>query len=240
MARLISADMFRMSRYWLPWLLLALLVGILTLQVNGKLNELADLRVEIESGVSVHDVTPTESIRLQGQVFQASQLEQELAYPGFIGSAARLSTGFGWFFVILFTAVAGGEDFTRRTLHLELARGIGRGHWLLARCIALWLVTGLGLGIITLLAAATGPYVHSQAFDSASTLEGLGDAPLMVLRAWLTYLPYVAATLFWTVLGQQAGPAMGVGLGCDSSSSLAAFSFRSSSRSLPLRASRSR
>ena len=43
-------------------------------------------------------------------------------------------------------------------------------------------------------------------------MENLGSSLLTVLRSWLTYLPFIAVTLFWTVLARNAGPAMGLGI----------------------------
>jgi ABC-type transport system involved in multi-copper enzyme maturation permease subunit len=216
MLKFASAEWLGMARHWFPWAVLALLLAILVLQVNGKLNELAYLELAVEDALAAPDdepPTPFEQFASQGDRWQLDSLRQSLRYPAFIGAVARLSTGVGWFLVILFTAVMAGEDFSRRTLHSILTRGVGRTSFLLTRCLTLWLATGVGVAAVAVLAAAGGLYVHTRVTDLPASLEGLGEALLFVLRAWLTCLPFVAATLFWVVLARQAGPALGVGLG---------------------------
>jgi ABC-type transport system involved in multi-copper enzyme maturation permease subunit len=209
--KLVAAEWLRMGRHWLSWTLLALLIVILVFQVNGKLNQLAQLEREVETGLARNDA-PLTSAQIEGNRYEIALLQRDLRYPTFIGYAARLATGSGWFFLILFAAVAVGEDFSRRTLRALLARGVGRAQYVLARTLTLWLATGVVLAIITLLAALGGLYTHTQATGDPVSLKGLGEALLYPLRAWLTCLPFVAIVVFWVVLARQAGPALGVGL----------------------------
>jgi ABC-type transport system involved in multi-copper enzyme maturation permease subunit len=216
MPRLISAEWLRVRKYWFPWVLLALLIVILVLQVKGKLDELPRLEAKVETALSApggESLTTFEQLQVESDRLTVTRLRQNLHYPAFIGYVARLSTGFGWFAVILFTAVMAGEDFSRRTLRGFLVRGVGRTHFLLTRCFTLWLATSVGVAIVAILAVAGGPYVHRQITDDAISLEGLESVLLFTLRTWLTCLPFVAATFFWVILARHAGPAMGVGLG---------------------------
>ncbi len=212
MLRFVSADWIRVSRFWLTWTLLALLVLILMLQVNGKLNELETMQMELETGVSASDNSPLTPEQIEARSFLLNFQLEELRYPAFIGTAARLSTGPGWFIVIIFTAVMGGEDFGRRTLRLILARGVRRSDYLFTRALVLWLAAGVAVVVVTALAAIAGPFVHRHVTDNPVSIIGLGDALLWVLRCWITYLPFIIATLFWAVLARNAGPALGVGI----------------------------
>lgn len=211
MHRLVAAEWLRMGRHWLSWTLLALLIVILVFQVNGKLDQLARLEREMETGLA-RDDTPLTPAQIEGNRYEIALLQRDLAYPAFIGTTARLATGFGWFFLILFAAVAVGEDFSRRTLRALLARGMGRAQYVLARTLTLWLATGVATATITLLAALGGLYTHTQATDDSLSIDGLGEALLYPLRAWFTCLPFVAIVVFWVVVARQAGPALGVGL----------------------------
>jgi ABC-2 type transport system permease protein len=213
MHRLIAADWLKTGRYWLSWTLLGLMIVILVLQVNGKIDRLAELEAALASGAEIEKSplgpqTPAEEAGL----IEAEWLRENLRYPAFIGYATRLASDSGWFFLILLTAVMSGEDFTCGTLRSLLTRGIGRGRYLMARCLTFWLVAGVGILAVTLLAVAGGPYVHSQVADDPISLEGLGEALLVPLRLWLACLPYITATQFLVVLARQAGPALGVGI----------------------------
>jgi ABC-type transport system involved in multi-copper enzyme maturation permease subunit len=202
-----------MRRLWLTWVLLALILAILVLQINGKLAELENLKTEVDTGVSTYDDSPLTSDQIKGHHFIIQILRDDLSYPAFIGTVARFSTGFGWFFVILFTVVFGGEDFSRRTIPIILTRGVRRSEYLTARTLAIWFAMGLAVVTIMILAAAWGPFIHQQVTDDPISLEGLGDALLWVLRSWITCLPFIVVVLFWAVLARNMGPALGVGIG---------------------------
>jgi ABC-type transport system involved in multi-copper enzyme maturation permease subunit len=212
MAKLLSSEFLRIRRYWLTWAIFTLLLIILILQVNGKINELDKLATEIETGRSTFDNKQLSTLQIEGKRILTEQIIKDLHYPASIGTIARLATGSGWFLIILFTAVVGGEDFTRKTLRSILSRGIGRERYLLIRCLALWLAAGFAVLVITLIATASGLYVHFQVTTDEISLEGLGDSLLIVLRSWLTYLPFIVVTLFWVVIARNAGPAMGLGI----------------------------
>jgi ABC-type transport system involved in multi-copper enzyme maturation permease subunit len=193
--------------------LLVGLILILTLQINGKVNRLEELEAELAVAAPLEELTPFEAMTLEGNRIEAGWLRDSLLYPAFIGYASRLAAAVGWFFVILFAAVSGGEDFTRRTLRVILAQGVGRSQFILGRVLSLWLATGLAVVIVVVLAAIRGLFLHARMTDDPVSLQGMGEVLLVALRTWLTFLPFIVATLFWAVLGRNAGPAMGLGIG---------------------------
>jgi ABC-type transport system involved in multi-copper enzyme maturation permease subunit len=218
MRDLLSTEWLRLRRYWLPRSLMILLVGIVGLQLKGRVNELETLRIEAETGLSEFSGEPLRPEQIEGGQMRIKLLEDMLRYPAVIGTAVELSTGAGWYFLILLTAVMGGEDFSRRTLSPILALGVGRGSYLLARILAFWTTMGAALLLVMLLAAVAGPWFDAQVggpqgITTTSTLELAAQTALVGLRTWMASLPYIVVTLFWVVLGQQAGPAMGVGMG---------------------------
>jgi ABC-type transport system involved in multi-copper enzyme maturation permease subunit len=213
MHRFISAEWLRLRRFWLTWILLALLLIILTVQIKGNLGKLETLKGEVETGISAADGSPLTSPQIDGDLYLIRILTAELKYPAFIGTAARISTEIGWFLVILFTVVFGGEDFSRRTIPLILTRGVSRRNYLLGRIIALWFAMGAALVAIVSLAAVCGPFIHRQVTVDPISLAGLGHALLWVMRSWVTYLPFIVVVLFWVVLARNMGPALGVGIG---------------------------
>jgi ABC-type transport system involved in multi-copper enzyme maturation permease subunit len=195
---------------------LALLIIALVLQVNGKLDDLVELEAKVEAGVQAEDgdlPTPFDYLEYEANRVQLNRLRSDLLYPAFIGYLSRLSIGLGWFLIVLLTAVIVGEDFARKTLRGVLTRGVSRPQFLLARCLALWTAAGVATVTLAVLAAAVGPFIHAQVTSDPINLRGFGTALLSALRAWLTYLPFIAAVSFWAVLGRSAGPALGVGLG---------------------------
>jgi ABC-type transport system involved in multi-copper enzyme maturation permease subunit len=211
--RLLSADCLRIRRYWLTWTLLVVLILILSLQINSKLSQLEDLKNQIQYAIDHPNSEELGSIPLEANQFMFDHLQQDLIYPTFIGTVARTSTEAGWFLIILFTAVMGGEDFSRRTLSNMLSRGIGRAQYLFGRCLSLWLVAGVSVLSLVVIASAVGPFIHRHVTSDPISLRGFGDTLMMIFRTWVTYLPFIIATLFWAVLARNPGPAMGVGIG---------------------------
>jgi ABC-type transport system involved in multi-copper enzyme maturation permease subunit len=211
MRDLLSVEWLRLRRYWLPRSLLILLIVIVGLQLNGRRNEL-------ETGLSDLSGEPLRPEQIEGARIRIQLLEDMLRYPKVIGTAVELSTGAGWYFMILLTAVMGGEDFSLRTLSPILARGVGRGRYLLARILALWTAMGAALLLVMLVAAVTGPWFDAKVGDpggiaATPALELAAQTALVGLRTWIASLVYIAVTIFWVVLARQAGPAMGVGIG---------------------------
>jgi hypothetical protein len=88
--KLVAAEWLRMGRHWLSWTLLALLIVILVFQVNGKLNQLAQLEREVETGLARNDA-PLTSAQIEGNRYEIALLQRDLRYPTFIGYAARLA-----------------------------------------------------------------------------------------------------------------------------------------------------
>jgi ABC-type transport system involved in multi-copper enzyme maturation permease subunit len=210
MLRIIASEWLKISRNWLPRFLLVFLILIVVIQVNSTLS----LLEELEAKASVEEDHQGDLSQMAGSDRErADWLKHNLSYPAVIGFTAILATQVGIFFLILIVAVLGGEDFTRRTLSSILARGVGRGRYLLARCMIFWLAAGVAILTITLLAIIGGPIIHYQIHGASISLQGLGEALLTVLRAWLICLPFIVATLFWAVLARNAGPALGVGMG---------------------------
>jgi ABC-type transport system involved in multi-copper enzyme maturation permease subunit len=212
MGRLFSAEWLRIRSYWLPWALLAVVIAVVVAQVGARVNRLRQLEATWAEPPVAGELTPGERLALEADRLELGVLRDDLRYPALIGAAARRATDGGWFLLIVLAAVMGGEDFSRRTLPSMLTRGVGRGRYLAARCLALWMVAGLAVLVVALLAAIAGPVVHALVTDGPLTVEGLGEALLVVVRVWLACLPFVTATLFWAVLGRQTGPALGVGI----------------------------
>ena len=77
----LSAEWLRIRRYWFTWALFALLLFILTLQVNGKINELDKLAREIETGLADYDSRPLTDLQIEGNRLLMSRIEDDFQYP---------------------------------------------------------------------------------------------------------------------------------------------------------------
>ncbi len=209
---MISAEILRIRRYWITWVLLAAWILILSLQIRAKVNRLDELELWLADLPPVAEMNPVEQIQTQLDMQEAEELRVGLHYPAFIGFSLRLSMVVGWFLVIIFAAVLGGEDFSRRTLRSVLARGVQRSAFLIARILAIWAAVGLALILVLIIASVIGIFVHKQVADGPIALANFWNSLFVLPRVWLSCLPFITVTLFWTVLARQAGPALGVNI----------------------------
>jgi hypothetical protein len=213
MHRLVAAGWIRIRRHPLGRLLLLLLLVILVLQLDGQVDRLFEVEAELEGiDAAGGPQTQIDEWATAGLRLEADTLRESLRFPAVIGYGARLATDFGWFFLIVLTAVWGGEDFARGTICPRLARGVGRARYLMANAISLWLAAGVAVLAVALLGAALGPGIHARIGEPPATLAGLPEALALAGRVWLASLTFVIATLFWAVLAGRAAPAVGVGL----------------------------
>ncbi len=143
-------------------------------------------------------------------------LKASLRWPqGFLGGLAFAGgSGLGGLFAVVLAAALTGQEYTWRTVHLWLSRGVGRGAYLLgkaavlAAALVVLAVTAFAAG-----AAATGIY----------TLQGSGSLPWHALpwgkaltgigAAALGLAPYAALTVLVAILARSTLTAVGVGLG---------------------------
>ncbi len=223
MGSLLSAQFLRIRRHWFTWVLLIIWILGVIFQVRGKITRLNELESVIATNQTAGELSAEEQIIMDRDVLESDTLRSNLNFPDFIGFAAKLSTDIGWFLVILYTAVIAGEDFSRRTLRSFLTRGVRSTSYLLTLCLVLWLSIGIVLISIAGMSFVGGFLTHASVSPEPVTFVGFGDAILILLRSWITYLPFIIATIFWAVLARQAGPAMGVGIGLHSFEYLNSF-----------------
>jgi len=143
-------------------------------------------------------------------------LKASLRWPqGFLsGLAFAGGSGLGGLFAVVLAAALSGQEYTWRTVHLWLSRGVGRGAYLLGKAIVLAAaLVVLAFTAFAAGAAATGIY----------TLQGGGSLPWHALpwgkaaagigAAALGLAPYAALTVLVAVLTRSTLAAVGVGLG---------------------------
>jgi ABC-type transport system involved in multi-copper enzyme maturation permease subunit len=141
-----------------------------------------------------------------------ASLQWPQGLPG--GLAFAGSSGLGGLFVVVLTAAVVGQEYTWRTVHLWLSRGVGRGAYLAAKALTLG-----GAGLLLALTA----FVAGAAVTAAYTLHTTGALPwraapwgaaaLGVLATALSLAPYAAFTLLAAISTRSALAAAGIGLG---------------------------
>ncbi len=196
MLKLIQAEWLKLSRRPLTWLLLAIFLLLLVIQI----------------------ITPFLFAMLLGPVsgplgIQMAELVRGTLFPGLFGTALGHANGMGGVFAIFLTAAAMGNEYNWGTLRTQLARHPQRTQYVLAKVATLMLLLTLGMLIALGLACVLGFILNI--WRPESSLPSLPDfalLPVAVLRALLVLLPYVLLTLWAAIASRSALVATGVGL----------------------------
>ncbi len=145
------------------------------------------------------------------EAFRAS-----LRWPQGLLAALTFANGgeLGGLFVVVLVGAVVAQEYTWRTAHLWLSRGVGRGAYLGAK---------FGVIVVALLLLVLTTLVAGGAVTGAYTIHSLGRLPweavpwahvaLGVLKTTLTLLPYAALTFAVAVITRSPMVAIGVGLG---------------------------
>lgn len=192
MLNLMRAEWLKLAKRPLTWILLAIFLGLLVLQILSQF-------------VIAH---LSELLVLGGdQASPAAQLEEwrrRTVFPGLFGSVFSHINSLGGVFAVILAAGAMGSEYSWGTLRTQIARHPGRARYLIAKLITLLALLVVAMLLALLLGAATGAglglLIDSAALPSAADLALL---PLAILRALYVLLPYVLLTLCFTVIGRS-------------------------------------
>lgn len=196
MFRLIYAEWLKLSRRPMTWLLLALFLLLLVIQI----------------------VTPFLFSLVFGPVsgslgMQMNELVLGSRFPGLFGTALGHVNGMGGVFAIFLTAAAMGNEYSWGTLRTQLARHPGRVRYVLAKIATLMLLLALATVLSLVLALLLGLLLNI--WRPEASLPQLTDfvlLPLAMMRALLVLLPYVLLTLWAAIASRSALVATGAGL----------------------------
>ncbi|NPA93615.1 MAG: ABC transporter permease subunit [Chloroflexi bacterium] len=143
-------------------------------------------------------------------------LQASLRWPEGLLSGLTFANGgeLGGLFVVVLVAALAAQEYTWRTVHLWLSRGVERGAYLLAKfggiVLALFL---LALTALVVGGVVTGIYTWKTVGALPWHAMPWAEAGLGVFKIVLTMLPYAGLTLAVAVLSRSTMVAIGVGLG---------------------------
>jgi ABC-type transport system involved in multi-copper enzyme maturation permease subunit len=181
--------------FWVLLVLVALIVLIIQLVLFST----------YEKGMGGIPIPEEERLSIKGAITWPGALVNVLTYIG--GSAFG-----GLFFVILVGAVT-AQEYTWRTLHLWLSRGVSRPLLLVAKFIALLLPAMLFV-LIALLIGGSITALTSIQIDESLHLDQMNfvQLGLSILRTACTLLPYGALTFFLAVVSRSSVVAISGGV----------------------------
>ena len=191
-------ELTKVYRRWMTWVLL----GILAVLVAGLYLAL----FAVLQAAMADPAGSAETVRaLQGMLCWPLSFSRLLGLTGGTGLA-------GLMLVVLAGAVT-AQEYTWRTAHLWLSRGLPRAAFLVGK-YAVLAVTALLLVLVALLVATplTAWFTY-QVTGSLSLADlDLAELGLSILRTALTILPYLGLTFLVAVLTRSTAAAIAVGL----------------------------
>jgi len=190
------AEIVKLLKLRLTWVLLALLVVIMGLRINNIHGHAFDEPPELTE------------LDVASLVVLPEDYRQAAILPGVFGRA-RLS--FDWLniFMILLVALTVGQEFTWGTMRTTLARGTGRTRLLMAKSIALAAVAVFYLLILWIACGIFG-LLTTQSLEGRIDWSFLDGAFLVqeiaaLARTWVIIWPVIASALLITVWACNPG-----------------------------------
>jgi ABC-type transport system involved in multi-copper enzyme maturation permease subunit len=188
MIDLVRAEWLKLTRRPLTWVLLAIFLALLALQI-------------VTQDIFTNLVHPGPGSTLAAQF---EEYRRRSTFPGVLGAALGQLNSVGGLFAVILTAGAMGSEYGWGTLRTQLARLPNRARYLLAKVATLMLML-MAAALLTLLVCALVGGALAVLRGGGGQL-GAGDLarlPLGVLRALYVLLPYVLLTLCFTILGRS-------------------------------------
>ena len=186
------AEVVKLLKRRLTWVLLVLLVVILGLRINNVYGHAFD-----ESPEQVSPITGLAEVYRQAAVL-----------PG-VFERARLSYDWLNIFLILLAAVTVGQEFTWGTMRTALARGPGRARLLMAKFIALAAAAAFYLLVLWIACGVLG-FFTTQGLEERvdwSFLDGsfLVQEIAALARTWVIIWPVIAFAMLLAVWLRNPG-----------------------------------
>ena len=192
MLNLVRAEWLKLTRRPLTWVLLAVFLGLLVLQI---LAQFVFLHLAESLGM------PRDSAAFGAQL---AEWQRRTVFPGLFGAVFGHINGLGGIFAVILTAGAMGSEYSWGTLRTQLARYPARSRYLLGKLVTLLALLVVAMLVTLLLGAALGGLLGALV-GSTGTL-GAGDLlalPVAILRGLYVLLPYVLLTLSLTIIGRS-------------------------------------
>lgn len=203
MLRLLSSELYRLVRRWMPWIMLALIVitafvfyFLIWVSVNAQIQAVKSGTIPAPPG----GTGPLEETLRMVAPDRVAQFG-----VGIVG-------GLGSVMLIVFAASHVGTEFGWGTFRTLLAHGATRTGFLMSKAFSLFLYALVFMIVGTLAAIAASYTVSSIANISFGTGVDAAEVARVAAKTGYTFLPYMALALAIAVWSKSAGAGIASGL----------------------------
>jgi ABC-type transport system involved in multi-copper enzyme maturation permease subunit len=178
------------------------LVGILALLVAGTYLAIYGIA---QAALSDPGASPGMAEDLQGMLCWPQALSSLLGLTG--------GAGLGGLMLVVLAGAMTAQEYSWRTTHLWLSRGLPRPAFLVAKYVALMVAALLVVLTAVLVASPLTAWFTRQLTGSLSPTDlNLAEMGLSILRTAYTILPYIGLTFLVAILTRSTAAAIAAGL----------------------------
>ena len=195
MLRLIRAELFKLRKRKMTWILLAVLTGVIIL-INFLLLAIAEVNFpSVPHG----------------------RMQNLLGLPVTFPLTLSILSSFGSVLAVVFLASSMGSEFNWRTIRVAVVSSESRFKLLGAKLIsaAIFILIGMVLGLVTglfisIVTTSIGGYKFDFSFASNSYLW---EQFLQFWRTFYILIPYMLLGFMFSIVGRSAMPGISLGIG---------------------------
>jgi ABC-2 type transport system permease protein len=199
--RLISAELFKLRKRSMPFILLAVLVGILVI-IYLLLLAISNVNLAQFGGANAHGM---------------ENISKLLGLPIAIPVALSMLASFGGVLSVILMASTVGNEYNWRTIRTMLISSESRTKLLIAKLVAviLYVFLGMLIGVVvgfimSMITTAIGGYSFDFSFFNGSYAW---DQFLQFWRTMYSLAPYVLLGFLFAIVGRSAMPGIALGIG---------------------------
>ena len=202
MARLIRAEIYKLRKRSMTYILLLILIGLFAL-ILSIAQATAPTTTTVVNGITT--TVPVEAANIQ---FLQSAINKSIAMLGGL---------IGVVLAVVLVANGMGSEYGWNTIRPYLLCSESRSKMFTSKLIAdaIFVVAGMIIGIITVILLGV-LFTAIRGFSwnlGAGTLSFTGNQLLDFVRAFYVILPYALLAFLFTVLGQSTAAGIGFGIG---------------------------
>jgi ABC-2 type transport system permease protein len=207
MARLIRAEIYKLRKRSMTYILLSILIGLFALIMS--ITQATALSSTTTTTV-VNGVTSTQAVPVVAANVQFLQ-------GAITSSIAMLGGIIGVVLAVVLVANGMGSEYGWNTIRPYLLCSESRSKVFTSKLIAdaIFVVTGMIIGVITIILLSV-LFTAIRGFSwslGAGTLSFTGNQLLDFVRAFYVMLPYTLLAFLFTVLGKSTAAGIGFGIG---------------------------
>ena len=207
MARLIRAEIYKLRKRSMTYILLSILIGLFALIMS--ITQATALSSTTTTTV-VNGVTSTQAVPVVAANVQFLQ-------GAITSSIAMLGGIIGVVLAVVLVANGMGSEYGWNTIRPYLLCSESRSKVFTSKLIAdaIFVVTGMIIGVITVILLSV-LFTAIRGFSwslGAGTLSFTGNQLLDFVRAFYVMLPYTLLAFLFTVLGKSTAAGIGFGIG---------------------------